>query len=74
MDNVEFEKEEDAGFEETDSELAALEDEALDEEDDSEVEGINEPIPIGVPVYALFLGKPSGGTVFFIPLGSTPQT
>jgi cell fate regulator YaaT (PSP1 superfamily) len=58
VDNTDFEKDEISGLEETDTELAALEDEALeDEADDSEdaVEGINEPIPVGVPVYALCL-------------------
>jgi cell fate regulator YaaT (PSP1 superfamily) len=58
VDNTEFEKNEIAGFEETDAELAALEDiedDAGEEADNSEVEGITEPIPAGVPVYVLLL-------------------
>jgi cell fate regulator YaaT (PSP1 superfamily) len=62
VDNTEFEKDELSRLEETDAELAALEDEVIEndtgeEADDTEDagEGINEPIPAGVPVYALFL-------------------
>jgi cell fate regulator YaaT (PSP1 superfamily) len=52
---MEFEKNELSDLDAVDPELAALEDE-LGEEADDVVEGaINEPLPIGVPVYALML-------------------
>jgi cell fate regulator YaaT (PSP1 superfamily) len=57
VDNTEFEKDEISGLDETETELAALEDTDGDEADESEVavESIGEPVPDGVPVYVLFL-------------------
>jgi cell fate regulator YaaT (PSP1 superfamily) len=68
VDNAEFEKDELSEIEETDAELAALEDDAEaaddsenaenafgDSEDSGDSEGINEPVPVKMPVYALSL-------------------
>ncbi|MDR1096101.1 MAG: hypothetical protein LBL31_06905 [Spirochaetaceae bacterium] len=52
---MEFEKNELADLEAVDPELAALEDELGEETDEVEEGAINEPLPIGVPVYALIL-------------------
>jgi cell fate regulator YaaT (PSP1 superfamily) len=52
----EFEKNGLSDFDAADPELAALEDDLLDDDGDYAVEGaVNEPIPIGVPVYVLLL-------------------
>jgi cell fate regulator YaaT (PSP1 superfamily) len=56
VDDIEFEKNGLADLDAIDPELAALEDDLADEETDDAVEGaINEPLPIGIPVYALLL-------------------
>jgi cell fate regulator YaaT (PSP1 superfamily) len=61
VDYAEFEKNELSGLEETDAELAALEDEVFEDDageeagDTEEAVEVAEPVPIGVPVYALFL-------------------